>query len=185
MDDGSETTRRPAGRPPAAGAVPAAHPADVHLGLRLRELRQQAKLSLTALAARVGLSFQAIQKYESGQNRMFASTLFDLASGLGCTVADFYAGLDPNVAGRLDPIRAPFAAVLDTRSGATLVENYPMVPDRIQDEVAGLLQVLAGAQSPAGGDPDDDSAWLTQNLEAAINQAADERRAGRVAVAGR
>lgn len=121
----------------------AAHPVDIHLGVRLRELRSYAKFSQAALAERVGLSPAMIHWYEVGESRISASTLFDLAAGLGCTVGDFYYGLDPSVAECDEPSRTPLSALLKTRAGAALVEAYSRVPQSIQDEIAALAQVLA------------------------------------------
>lgn len=116
---------------------------DVHLSVRLRELRSRAKLSQAALAGRLGVSPAMIHWYEIGQSRISASTLFVLAEILGCTIADFYFGLDEAVAGPVDPSHSAFAAVLVTRSGPALVEAYPKVPQAIQDDLVALTQLLA------------------------------------------
>lgn len=143
MHDGSAIV--PMGLDVAAGPDPrpAAHPVDLHLGVRLRELRARARLSQAALAERIGVTQQLIHWYETAESRIAASTLFDLAGGLDCTVADFYAGLEHSIAGRPDSTQTLFAAVLDTRSGADLVDGFPRVSDRVQEEIAGLVQTLA------------------------------------------
>lgn len=146
MHDGSGAVASPdvAAGPDEGSAV---HPVDLHLGVRLRELRSRARLSQAALAERIGVSQQLIHWYETAESRIAASTLFDLAGGLDCAVADFYAGLDPTVAGRPDSTHILFAAVLDTPSGADLVDGFPRVSDRVQQEIAGLVQTLADSRA--------------------------------------
>jgi len=52
---------------------------DIHIGKRMRHRRWLLGMTQTNLAALIGVSFQQIQKYESGQNRVAASTLFQIA----------------------------------------------------------------------------------------------------------
>lgn len=77
-------------------------PVDAHVGQRLRLLRKERGLSQTALAARVGVTFQQIQKYETGKNRLSASRLYRLASVLGVDVSAFFDGLPDTV--QSDPV---------------------------------------------------------------------------------
>ena len=69
------------------------NPVDVHLGAKLKELRLGQGMTQTDLASQVHLSFQQIQKYESGENRMSGSKLYLLASIFGVQVQYFFAGL--------------------------------------------------------------------------------------------
>lgn len=66
------------------------NPIDTHVGLRLKLRRKLMNLSQEKLADLVGLTFQQIQKYELGQNRISASRLWDLAQVLQVSVAFFY-----------------------------------------------------------------------------------------------
>lgn len=66
------------------------HKTDVNAGLRLRERRLAKGMTQTQLGEAVGLSFQQVQKYEKGTNRMGASRLQQFASILGCDVSDFF-----------------------------------------------------------------------------------------------
>ncbi len=65
----------------------------------LRQRRKQLGMSQTALADKLGLTFQQVQKYESGSNRMSASTLWDCAAILGTEVSYFFTGLTASVGG--------------------------------------------------------------------------------------
>jgi transcriptional regulator with XRE-family HTH domain len=66
------------------------HPIDVHVGRRLRQRRSLLGLSQTALANTVGLTFQQVQKYERGSNRMGSSRLFEFAKVLDVPVSHFF-----------------------------------------------------------------------------------------------
>jgi len=70
-----------------------AHPVDVHVGKKLKKIRTLRRLSQTDVANRLGLSFQQIQKYEIGSNRIAASRLFELAQMFDLSPAYFFEGL--------------------------------------------------------------------------------------------
>ncbi|MGO8918879.1 MAG: helix-turn-helix domain-containing protein [Stellaceae bacterium] len=69
-------------------------PIDQHVGGQLRLRRAQAGMTQTDLGAKVGLSFQAVQKYETGENRISASRLYQLARILDVSLSYFFDGLD-------------------------------------------------------------------------------------------
>lgn len=66
------------------------HPIDVHVGLRVRQRRALLGMTQTDLAKAVGLTFQQVQKYERGFNRVSASRLFEFASVLDVPVSHFF-----------------------------------------------------------------------------------------------
>ena len=68
------------------------HPVDVHVGRRLRLKRTILGLSQEAVGKEIGVTFQQIQKYERGINRMGASRLYDFSKALGVQVAYFFEG---------------------------------------------------------------------------------------------
>ncbi len=68
-------------------------PVDVHVGGQVRALRIAKGMSQTDLANRLVLSFQQVQKYESGANRISASKLFKLSQILSVEPARFFEGL--------------------------------------------------------------------------------------------
>ena len=74
-------------------------PVDVHVGARLRALRNSQRLSQEKLANTVGVTFQQIQKYESGVNRISASMLYGIARRLAVPVAAFFEGLPDTALG--------------------------------------------------------------------------------------
>lgn len=70
------------------------HPVDVHVGKRLRLKRTIMGLSQESIGKAIGVTFQQIQKYERGINRMGASRLYDFAKTLNIPVSYFFEGFD-------------------------------------------------------------------------------------------
>jgi transcriptional regulator with XRE-family HTH domain len=68
------------------------HPVDRFVGQRLRMARTARKLSQTQLGQSSGITFQQVQKYEKGVNRVSASRLFEFATLLGVKISYFFDG---------------------------------------------------------------------------------------------
>jgi transcriptional regulator with XRE-family HTH domain len=80
------------------------HPVDRLVGHRLRVARTSRKLSQTQLGEASGITFQQVQKYEKGTNRVSASRLFEFATLLGVDISYFFegAGSSPDL-GSIEP----------------------------------------------------------------------------------
>ena len=65
---------------------------DSHVGARIRARRVEMSMSQTNVADRLGLTFQQVQKYERGYNRVSASRLYDLTEILDVDIAYFFEG---------------------------------------------------------------------------------------------
>lgn len=63
---------------------------DRQIGQRLRRVRHERNISLDALASMIGVSYQQIQKYESGENRIAAATLHVVATAFETPIAWFF-----------------------------------------------------------------------------------------------
>jgi len=72
------------------------HPVDAHVGKKLRMARLSLGKSQSELAKEAGVSFQQVQKYEKGTNRISASRLFEFSKLLGVDVAYFFYGASEN-----------------------------------------------------------------------------------------
>ena len=72
----------------------APHPLDIALGSRVRLRRKELGFSQDQLARSVGITFQQVQKYEHGTNRISFSRLVEIADALECSVADLIGNLD-------------------------------------------------------------------------------------------
>lgn len=67
---------------------------DIHVGQRIRARRKLLGITQMDLAAALGLTFQQVQKYERGANRVSASKLYAVGQALSCPAAYFFEGLD-------------------------------------------------------------------------------------------
>jgi transcriptional regulator with XRE-family HTH domain len=109
------------------------------VGQRLREARLLAGLSQSELGGRVGVTFQAVQKYESGENRLSASRLLAAAKLLGKPVSFFF---DELTAG--EPARDPTAL---TGKEIRLLRYYRSIG---RDDMRNWLLKMAKSLSEAG-----------------------------------
>jgi transcriptional regulator with XRE-family HTH domain len=90
------------------------HPIDIIVGENLRRLRIQAGLSQTELGQCIGVSFQQIQKYENGRNRLAASRLWECAEALSVPVEAFFVDCSR---GAIDDDSDANASSVYTRAG--------------------------------------------------------------------
>ena len=75
------------------------NPIDIHVGSRIRLRRTMLGMSQEKLGEALGLTFQQIQKYERGVNRIGASRLFDLARVLDVPIGFFFDDMSPELGG--------------------------------------------------------------------------------------
>src|SRR5947209_9943440 len=119
----------PARRPPADGTVASrkrrATPEDVAIGHKLRALRLDKGLSQGALAGEIGVTFQQLQKYEKGANRVSAGRLVRIAAALHVPVTAFYGGSQARASDRALPYLKSAGAVRLVRAYAEIAERGP------------------------------------------------------------
>ena len=97
----------------------APHIVDVHVGTQLKKLRVRRQLSQQSLAELLDLTFQQIQKYEGGKNRLSASRMYEISRHLQVTPSYFFEGIDP----KLDAAITGNASVLQEDPTQYLPEN--------------------------------------------------------------
>lgn len=132
------------------------NPVDIHVGSRVRLRRMLLGLSQEKLGEHLGLTFQQIQKYEKGVNRIGASRLFDLAQVLGVPVQFFYdeapgfeaaAPAAPGFAER--PAESYVLEFLNSREGLELNKAFVRITDpAVRRSVIELVRSLAGEDPP-------------------------------------
>lgn len=124
---------------------------DRHIGERLRGLRLRADMSQERLGKLVGVSFQQIQKYESGTNRIAVSCLLKIARHFGVTVGYFYEDME------IEPelLEAPVVSAPERRAaplqfartaeGIKLLEAYLAIEDSsVRKRFVRLMRAVAG-----------------------------------------
>jgi transcriptional regulator with XRE-family HTH domain len=119
-------------------------PIDVEIGRRICSRRLFQDRTQSDLAKACGITFQQIQKYETGANRVSGSRLHQIAIFLGCQVADFFPPLPPEEAA-LDP-----ATVLGaTRNGHELARLYVAMSEPCRASVLNVARAIVGATAEA------------------------------------
>jgi len=120
-------------------------PVDVHVGKRLRQARLLAGLSQEELGNGIGVSFQAVQKYEQGENRLSASRLYRAATLLRQGVAFFFDALDAAV--------APEEASGFRRDELDLVRHYRLIASgEVREHLLQVARRVGEIGDPAGTD---------------------------------
>ncbi|WP_064710642.1 helix-turn-helix domain-containing protein [Rhizobium bangladeshense] len=128
------------------------HPVDIHVGQQLRIRRIHSNLSQTELGEKVGLSYQQVQKYESGKNRISASMLYEIAGGLNVPVACFFDGLPQPGSAEGAAIAADAderIAYLATAEGRRFVEEILRLPPKLRTRALAVIRAIAGDDDKA------------------------------------
>ena len=124
---------------------------DVHVGTRMRMRRQLINMSQERLGELLGITFQQIQKYEKGSNRISASRLFYSAKTLGVPVQFFFDGLPGvdaeggfNEASKGDE----FVATMMTPEGVQLAKAFSDADTATKRKlIAGLARLVVDMKS--------------------------------------
>jgi len=127
------------------------NPIDVHVGSRVRFRRMLLGMSQEKLGEKLGLTFQQIQKYEKGINRIGASRLFDLAQVLGVSVQFFYEEAPTGEVSRFvadgfaeRPAESSIVEFLRSRDGLELNKAFVRIADvRARRAIVELVRSLA------------------------------------------
>lgn len=125
----------------AETSVKAPDPLDIALGAAVRIRRRTIGMSQEALAEQCGVSFQQIQKYENGANRISFSRLVLIARALHCRVTDLmdvFDGPDKATARDLDLLTR-----MRTPGALELLAAYERLPPDARSALLGLLRALA------------------------------------------
>ncbi len=99
------------------------NPVDVHVGNRIRLRRTLLRYSQQFIAGKLGLTFQQVQKYEKGQNRVSASRLWDVSNVLKVSMDYFFEDMDENVM-----LSSPMMLAADTKAE---VDNESVAKEEI------------------------------------------------------
>jgi transcriptional regulator with XRE-family HTH domain len=128
---------------PSADAHFEPNPVDCHVGRRIRTRRRDLGLSQERLGEAIDLTFQQVQKYERGANRVSASKLWEIARALNTSVSYFYEGLEGGavpVGHAADPVQD----FLLTPEGQELAASFPRIRvATLRRSVLQLVRALA------------------------------------------
>ena len=136
-------------------AKKAPNPIDKHVGSRVRMRRMMLGMSQEKLGDALGLTFQQVQKYEKGTNRIGASRLQQISQILQVPVAFFFEGA-PVISGEFEPSsgmnEAPSPAYvsdfLATSDGLSLTKAFMRIKDaKLRRRIVDLVQQIAGEEA--------------------------------------
>jgi transcriptional regulator with XRE-family HTH domain len=150
------------------------NPTDILVGSRLRMRRNMLGLTQEKLADKIGLTFQQVQKYERGANRIGASRLHELAEVFDVPVSFFFDETDPVRAPAIpngfveDDVKADASDLLHAPETQALLTSFYAIPDQL---VRGRLFQLAKALA----EPATDTARRPAKVRAAPSNAASRR----------
>lgn len=127
-------------------------PYDIQVGQRLRQARTLAGMSQGKLGEAVGVTFQQVQKYEKGLNRIGASRLMQFATILNVTPAYFFDGIQPQPdapgAQPVPPANSFDYGEASQRQALELVRHFGLLTDmNLRTSILELVKTAARAQS--------------------------------------
>lgn len=130
---------------------------DVHVGRRIRMRRVWRDMSQMALAEAIGGTFQQVQKYEKGTNRVSASRLTEIAAFLEVTPSYFFEDMpDREGVARMSPVDKGLSDFLSSAEGLALNRAFARIENEaVRRRFVGLVKSLAGQAEPC---PEEESA---------------------------
>jgi transcriptional regulator with XRE-family HTH domain len=128
-----------------------ANPIDRHVGNRVRMRRKMLDMSQTKLGDALGITFQQVQKYENGTNRISASRLQQMCHILQVPVSFFFEGA-PNLPGQTPrsgevPSPAYVSDFLATSDGLALTKAFMRIKEpKLRRHIVNLVEDIAGSR---------------------------------------
>ena len=107
---------------------------EIAIGAQIRALRVAAGMNQATLGEAIGVSFQQVQKYEKGKDRVAASTLQVLAAALGVHPGSFFDGETPSPSGDVPDVRS----ALKEAAGLQRISNA-----KVRKQLGALIDALA------------------------------------------
>ncbi|TSE04404.1 MULTISPECIES: helix-turn-helix domain-containing protein [Aquimarina] len=114
------------------------HPVDIYVGKRLRIKRNSLEMSQDELAKAIGVTFQQIQKYEKGKNRISSSRLYELKKALNCSMEYFFDGFDDQTSDS-QLLQEPS---VDEKEWLKIRSNFCRLPIGIQQSFRKLINSI-------------------------------------------
>lgn len=111
------------------------HPVDIHVGKKLKHLRVLRGMTQTDVANGLNISFQQVQKYELGRNRISASRLFELSNILDVPPSYFFEGLEDTTDGS--------HAALDDEATKIASMVTRIKDDKLRSQIRSFITELA------------------------------------------
>ena len=132
------------------------NPIDIHVGSRIRLRRNMISMSQEKLGEALGITFQQIQKYEKGTNRVGASRLQQISQVLGVPVSFFFEdapGDAPPQGGMAEANSSAYVVdFLSSSEGLQLNRSFARISDpKVRRKIIELVRTLADEPEPSAG----------------------------------
>lgn len=112
------------------------HPTDIHVGRKVREARAAKGMSQEQLGKLLGVSFQQVQKYEKGTNRIGSSRLWDISRALETPITYFFEGIETESQENQKTL---------PRRTIELAKQIDSIPDdNVRNQVLNLIRACSG-----------------------------------------
>ncbi|UPT62873.1 MAG: helix-turn-helix domain-containing protein [Hyphomonadaceae bacterium JAD_PAG50586_4] len=129
----------------------AANAIDRKIGQRVRTRRLEIGMSQERLAELLGVTFQQVQKYEKGVNRIAASRLYDIAASLDMPAARFFENLSGGRVGVAEDRQEFVEDVMATPEGAQLMSLFSSIKSlKVRRRVVELVKALTDEPTETG-----------------------------------
>lgn len=129
------------------------HPVDIHVGRKLRSRRTILGMSQEEMGDSVGITFQQVQKYERGMNRIGSSRLYDFSCLLGVGVSYFFEDVSGSGESlKLAEDSSPFEHKnkFNNKEILSLVRSYYGITDsNVRKKVLSLIKSLSDSKAPS------------------------------------
>ena len=117
------------------------HRVDRHVGALIRAKRKAMGISQTELAEALGITFQQVQKYERGANRVSSSKLYEIAQKLDTPLSSFFEGLDQPAGG--ESVSGELIDFLGGSGSQDLVSAFKALKPQLQRRLVDLAKAMA------------------------------------------
>jgi transcriptional regulator with XRE-family HTH domain len=123
-------------------------PVDAHVGALVRARRIEIGMSQSTLADGIGLTFQQVQKYEKGSNRIGSSRMMQIANVLGVPPTFFFEGAPTaaRISAKSQGTMDDLAGFLASKDGTALMKAFVKLPKEVRRSVVNLVDKIARTQ---------------------------------------
>lgn len=119
------------------------NPIDIHVGARVRMRRKMLSLSQSDLGKAVGITFQQVQKYENGANRISSSRLQQFSNVLKVPIPFFFEGVPTSEKGGED-VAADITQLFSTSEGLTLARSFLKIKSKkTRRQIVEIVDAMA------------------------------------------
>lgn len=131
------------------------NPIDAYVGAQIKQRRTVLGMSQTELANRLGITFQQVQKYEKGANRVGSSRLYEISEILGVPLQSFFEGVEEVITKKntkkadkrtKDSTLEKFDEFISSPSGVDMIKAFVEIDDPIvRKQLAALVKSVSSA----------------------------------------